>query len=147
MLNKRCPNQFNITTFTMKYPQQAFTLIEMMITVAIIGILASIAYPSYQAQINGSREAEARAALVSLATVLSQYHLDNNTYVGATLGTGGIFSDQVPINSNATKTYNLAITAQTATTFAISATPVDNTLATYTLDDAGNKTSSDEKPW
>lgn len=127
----------------MKSSQRAFTLIEMMITVAIVGILAAIAYPSYRSQINSGREAEARAALVSLAAVLSQYHLDNNTYVGATLGNGGIYSNQVPPNSNGvTKTYTLAITAQTASTFTISATPVDNSLTTYTLDEQGNKTPS-----
>ncbi len=127
----------------MNSSQRAFTLTEMMITVAVIGILAAIAYPSYLNQINSSREAEARAALASLSSVLAQYRLDNNTYLGATLGSGGIFSNQVPVgNSGAKKTYTLAISSLTANSFTISAIPVDVKLKTFTMDDQGNKTPS-----
>ena len=125
----------------MKNPQRAFTLTELLVVVAIIGVLAAIVFPSYLNHVKKSRQAEARAALVSLATVLGQYHLDKNTYVGATLGTSGIFSNQVPVSTTGgTKTYTLAITAQTATAFTISATPVDSTYTTYTLTDQGVKT-------
>jgi|GEM_PF-2724178 len=134
----------NIKNFTVNYSQQAFTLIELMMAVVIVGILAAIAIPSYQTQINHSREAEARAALVSLASVLAQYHVDNNTYVGAFIGPGGIFSDQVPVNGGGKQTYRLQIDSQTASQFQISAVPViDNNLTTYTLDEAGNKSPSD----
>lgn len=127
----------------MNSSQRAFTLTEMMITVAVIGIISAIAYPSYIAQINSSREAEARAALASLSSVLTQYRLDNNTYLGATLGSGGIFTNQVPVgNSSAKKTYTLSISVLTANSFTISATPVDVKLKTYTMDDQGNKTPS-----
>jgi len=125
----------------MNHKQQAFTLIELMIAVAIVGILAAIAYPSYRSYINKSHEAEARAALMTLATVLSQFHMDSNTYEGAVLGEGGIFSDQVPVDTNKGQaTYNLVITNQTASEFLISAVPIDPSLTPYTIDEAGNKT-------
>jgi len=123
--------------------QRAFTLIEILIAVAIVGILTAIAYPSYRTYINKSHEAEARAALMALATVLGQYRLDHNTYEGAVLGAGGIFSDQVPVDINRGQaTYRLAIESQTASQFLISARPVPShpDLTAYTIDEAGNKT-------
>ena len=87
----------------MKTGQHGFTLIEVMITVAIVAILGSIAYPSYQAHIRKTKEAEAKAALVSFATAMSQFYLDDLTYIGAgssdpdkAKGKPWIFSSKVP---------------------------------------------------
>lgn len=59
-----------------------FTLIELMITVAVIGILAAIAYPSYTDQMRKSRRADAQAALMSIATLQQQFLLDTRAYAG-----------------------------------------------------------------
>ena len=49
----------------LRVPQQGFTLIELMIVVAVIGVLAALAYPSYKEYIAKSRRAEAKAVLLS----------------------------------------------------------------------------------
>lgn len=59
-----------------------FTLIELMITVAIVAILAAIAYPSYQEQVRKGRRADAMAQLVTFAQAYERYYTSNNTYVG-----------------------------------------------------------------
>ena len=66
-----------------KRSSQGFTLIELMITVAIIGIIASIAYPSYQEQVRKTRRANAQSDLVELASFMERYYTENFTYVGA----------------------------------------------------------------
>ena len=58
-----------------------FTLIELMIVVAIIGILASIAYPSYRNSILKGRRAEARTAIAELMQQQERYMTQNNTYL------------------------------------------------------------------
>ncbi len=60
-----------------------FTLIEVMITVAIVAILAAIALPSYRDYITRSRISEATSTLANLRVQLEQYFQDNRTYVGA----------------------------------------------------------------
>lgn len=67
----------------MKTFQRGFTLIEVMITVAIIAILAAIALPAYNDYILRGRLAEAHGELVALRARLETYFLDNRTYVGA----------------------------------------------------------------
>jgi type IV pilus assembly protein PilE len=128
-----------------------FSLVELMVAVAIIGVLAAIAIPSYQSHINKSKEAEAQAALLSLANAMSQYYLETTpmTYLGAaepqgsgnSTGSPWIFPEEVPPGSGAAATYHLNITAATATpdTFTVTATPVDPALTEFGTDQLGNK--------
>lgn len=62
-----------------------FTLIELMITVAIVGILAAIAYPSYQSHVVKSRRATAKACLMELAQFMERYYTTHMKYTGASL--------------------------------------------------------------
>lgn len=62
--------------------QQGFTLLELMIVVAVIGILASIALPAYTGYIQKGKAAEATSNLADLRIKAEQYFQDNRTYVG-----------------------------------------------------------------
>jgi type IV pilus assembly protein PilE len=63
---------------------KGFTLIEVMVVVAIIGILASIALPSYQDYVTRSRIPDATSALASKRVQMEQFFQDNHTYACAT---------------------------------------------------------------
>ncbi len=64
----------------LKATQKGFTLIELMIVVAIIGILASIAIPSYQDYVKKGRAAEATSTLADLRIKMEQCFQDNRSY-------------------------------------------------------------------
>ncbi|WP_327036975.1 type IV pilin protein [Methylotenera versatilis] len=66
---------------TIKRLQKGFTLVEIMIVVAIIGILASIAIPSYQDYVKRARASAATGALADMRIKMEQYYQDNRTYV------------------------------------------------------------------
>ncbi len=59
-----------------------FTLIELMIVVAVIAVLAAIAIPSYAEHVRTSRRAQAKADLVEYAALAERFHTVNNTYEG-----------------------------------------------------------------
>jgi type IV pilus assembly protein PilE len=139
----------------MKIKLRGFTLIELMITVAIVGILASIAYPSYMEQIRKGKRADAKAALTSFANAMEIYKMQNgNSYVdagtvGGTPANSGapkstVFPSTIPI-SGGTPTYNLAIAAippLSTSTYTIIATPVDSSdpCGTFKLTNNGVQT-------
>ena len=59
---------------------QGFTLIELMIVVAIVAILAGVGYPSYQSYIMDNNRNEAKTGLMQLQLLQEQYFLDNRSY-------------------------------------------------------------------
>lgn len=130
-----------------------FTLIEVMIVVAIIGILAAVGYPSYQNQMRKGKRAEAKTKILLVAQRLERYYTDNSTYVvdiaplfglaaGATVYSGD--------NSATTSPYSivvgpplLPVGATIATGYIITATLVnpssDTPCGNLTLTSAGVK--------
>ena len=67
-----------MTALTLKWRMQGFTLIELMLTVAIIGVLASIAIPSYQSYVENTRRTTAQGELLELAQWMERRY--SNTY-------------------------------------------------------------------
>ena len=102
-----------------------FTLIELMIVVAIIAILAAISYPAYDRYVDKSRRIDAQKSLLQASQAMQRFYAEQTpfTYVGATLGGAGIYPDQVP--STGTAFYQLSIQAQSQTAFTLRATPVN----------------------
>ncbi|MDD1620553.1 MAG: type IV pilin protein [Methylococcaceae bacterium] len=66
--------------------QKAFTLIELMVAVVIAGILAAIAYPSYQESVRKSRRADVEGVLLNLANSMERHFTEFNTYCDVAAG-------------------------------------------------------------
>lgn len=60
--------------------RQGFTLVELMITVVIVGVLAAVAVPIYQANVNRAKASEADAAMGSIRTALRVYFAEYASY-------------------------------------------------------------------
>ena len=115
-----------------------FTLIELMIVVALIALLTSIVLPSYQSSVRKARRADARSALTVVAQLMERRNTERNSYAGATLGTGA--TDLYPATTE-NKHYTLALSNLAASTFTITATPEGkqslDPCGAYTLTHAG----------
>lgn len=117
---------------------RGFTLIELMIGVAILAILVSLAYPSYLAQVAKGRRTDGKSALLDVAQRMERYYTERGTYVGAALGAAGIHA-----SISAQDYYTLAITAQSAAAYTITATPkgpqAGDACGTYSYNQSGAK--------
>lgn len=122
--------------------QRAFTLIELMIVVAIISILAAITYPSYQDSVRQARRATAQADLLELANFMERTFTESNEYDPT--GFALPFSDSP---KTGTTFYDLSLSAVNTTTFTLQAAPVASsaqaadTCGNLTLTNAGVKGS------
>lgn len=87
--------------------QFGFTLLELMITVAIIGILASLSYPSYMAFVAENNRSEAQGELLRFANLQEQYFVDYRTY-------GNLQALGEATNTITTKSGNYKIRVQAA---------------------------------
>ncbi len=117
--------------------QKGFTLVELMIVVAIIGILAGVGIPSYNNYSIKGKLVEATSALSDARVKMEQYFQDNRTYDAG----GGTTCP--PAISLATTNFTYACSNLSATAYTITATG-KNSLSTYsyTIDQANVKTST-----
>lgn len=82
----------------MKIKSFGFTLMELMIVVAILGILAALAYPQYIGYVEKGKRAECRSALLVAAQKMEKFYSNNNRYPAA--GAAGLTEARIAANSN-----------------------------------------------
>lgn len=121
---------------------KGFTLIELMIVVAIIGIIASIAYPSYIDNVRKSRRSSVEGCMTERSQLMERYYTSQMTYATAPL---------TQCEGSIASAYTLAFSVQTATAYTIQATPegdqANDSCGTLTINQLGTKTASGTGCW
>jgi len=119
---------------TYLYNSKGFTLIELMISVAIIGIIAAVAFPSYQDHVRRSNRTVVKGLLYENAQLMERFYTQNNQYTGAILSI-----TQSP--KTGTAQYNLSLQAVANNTFTLQAVPTGSmtgdSCGTLTLTNTG----------
>jgi len=127
---------------TIRLSNVGFTLIELMIAVALVGLLTALALPSYKKQILKSHRTDAKTALLDLASREERYMSVNQTYTnsGTALGFSANFPISVPSGNAATYTLSVTLSNSNAN-YTLTATPAGNqaqdSCGTYTLTSLG----------
>ncbi len=138
---------------TRRRASAGFTLVELMVTVMIVGVLAAIAVPSYQKQVLKSRRTDAKTALLDLATREERYYSTHNAYTSAPANLGysgtfpvsvgsGYYNININVCTTASGTPPCGTDAGTGTSFSATATALNNqtkdtTCGNFGLDSTG----------
>lgn len=118
---------------------RGFTLIELMVTVAVLGILAAIAFPSYQEYLRKGRRVDAKTSLMNAAQAMERYYTENNKYTDAAVGT--VFP---AASLEGDYTLSFATGSPTANAYTIQAAPSSSRQSadkcgTFTISNTGQK--------
>ena len=139
--------------------QKAFSLIELLVAIAIIAIIGAFAYPSYQDFVTRSKRTAGQAFLTQVIDRQVQFFADNKQYAGA-LSALGYAADSIGVNdegevvpdSDSRRIYVVSLTNTSAMTFTIAAAPAlaqaahDTKCGTLTLTHTGQKGHSGPGP-
>jgi type IV pilus assembly protein PilE len=134
---------------------RGFTLIEVMIVVAVIGILAAIGYPSYQNHMRKGARASAQTAMMQIADRQSQYLLDARNYA---VGSAALSALNVTVPTDVTAKYTITVVAADGSdtpsvppSYTVKATPISGGAQVpdgeLTLTHTGAKTRAGNPGW
>lgn len=123
----------------MNHNYRGVTLIELMITVAVVSILAAVAYPSYRNQTLRAHRAEAKAALLQIQVAEEKWFLQNNAYTSSLTNLQSV-SPTVNGYYTVSVTVGNPATTYTATAAATSTQNADTSCLTFTINETGTRT-------
>jgi type IV pilus assembly protein PilE len=136
------------TTPTLRNRNDGFTLIEVLVAVAIVGILGAFAYPSYTKHVRKSNRSNAEAIMMETAQFMERYYTVNNSYANAALPSAVAPKGATGANVK----YNLTFSAgPTASGYTLQAVPAgaqaSDTCGTLTLAHTGAQTPATAGCW
>jgi len=129
---------------------RGFSLIELIVVIAVAAVLLRIAIPSYLAYVEKARRPEAKTALLDLAAREERFYTQNNYYTADPVALGYGATATFPVNLGGGPDYLLSVTTPAAgvkgTSYTLTATAANGQTAdacgNYTLDNLGNQTNS-----
>ena len=121
--------------------QQGFSLVELMIAVAVVALLARFAIPTYRGYVERARRSDGIALLMDLAARQERFFADNNTYTTTLTQLGFSVASPPSAQGHYTAAAAAGATSSIATSYTLTATAVttDNTCGNLTLDSRGTR--------
>ena len=127
-------------------PSHGFTLFELLIAVAIVGILASVAYPSFQEHVRQTRRAEVASVMLENAQLLERHFTRQGAYDAGAVS----LQTQSPASGSAIYTITTVLGTDTYTLTATAAAGglmAGDPCAVYSFNQVGQRTPSDARCW